>query len=387
MNRESGRLCWSFKPERSGQERKDRMKKAVFIINSLQLGGAERVVVTQAEFLQKSGIDVTIICFRKRHQYDICPGVKIISLTEKNTLGPVSCLTGLVWLKRRLNNELDKIAKSGEIILLTSNLLYPNIITRLSKYSKQSLYVLHAHQDILPFATNPLYKLFIHLLYKRRRIICVGDSVAKEMRNVYHVDKKMIEAVVNPINMDIIDELKKVPLNYDKPYILFCGRLTSVKCPERMIEAYYHGRFYDTYNLVILGIGELEDKLRHIVQSYGISDKVDFRGMEKNVYKWMYNAKLLVLTSNTEGLSMTLIEALYCECPVVAVNSRGPVQILRGELKRFLCEPSAESVALKMKEALTDYPCNLTAYTDEYSVERNLEKYLKIYRKWNESIR
>ena len=68
MNRESGRLCWSFKPERSGQERKDRMKKAVFIINSLQLGGAERVVVTQAEFLQKSGIDVTIICFRKRDQ-------------------------------------------------------------------------------------------------------------------------------------------------------------------------------------------------------------------------------------------------------------------------------------------------------------------------------
>ena len=53
------------------------MKQAVFIINSLQNGGAERVVTTQADYLQRNGIQVTIICLRKWVQYDIRPDIKL----------------------------------------------------------------------------------------------------------------------------------------------------------------------------------------------------------------------------------------------------------------------------------------------------------------------
>ena len=53
------------------------MKKAVFIINSMQNGGAERVVETQAEFLRKSGLDVTVIFLRRWDQYELHPEIHI----------------------------------------------------------------------------------------------------------------------------------------------------------------------------------------------------------------------------------------------------------------------------------------------------------------------
>lgn len=363
------------------------MKQAVFIINSLQNGGAERVVTTQADYLQRNGIQVTIICLRKWVQYDIRPDIKLVFLSSEKKFSPLSYLSGLFRLRKRLNRELDKIINKGEIILLTSNLLYPDLITRLSRYSRKAIYVLHAHQDILPFAGNPLYKGFVKWLYTKRHVVCVGDSVAEELCGIYHIDRRMVEAVVNPVDGQNIDRMKEESLEFEGPFVLFCGRLTALKHPERVLRAFYTGRFYEQYRLVILGIGEMEARLRNMAEEYGIADRVCFMGWEKNVYKWMAKASLLILASDTEGLSMTLIEALYCECPVVAVRSQGPSQIMQGELKEYLCASFPEAIAVKMREALSDYPRGLREYTAPYSVEKSLERYLEIYQEWNESLR
>ncbi len=363
------------------------MKKAVFIINSLQNGGAERVVVTQADYLQKKGVDVTVICLRRWIQYDIDPAVHVICLSDKRQFSAFDHLTGVLWLTKRLNRVLDRITGDGDVILLTSNLLYPDLVTRLSKYSKRALYVLHAHQDILSFSKRLPYKIFVRLLYRNRQIVCVGKSIADEMTNVYGMDKKMIRVVQNPVDGRTIDRMRYEKNDFPYPYILFCGRLTAVKCPERVIRAFYKGGFYKNYSLVILGIGELEDKLKQMAEKYNVAEKVCFRGWEKNVYKWMDKADLLILTSDSEGLSMVLLEALYCECPVVAVRSRGPEQIMTGELERYLCGPSDDSVIGTMKAALSHYPDHLVRYTENFSVDKNVKTYLEIYREWDETVK
>lgn len=51
-------------------------KNAVYIINSLQNGGAERVILTQAEYLLSKDIEVTIICLRNWIQYECDPKYK-----------------------------------------------------------------------------------------------------------------------------------------------------------------------------------------------------------------------------------------------------------------------------------------------------------------------
>ena len=131
------------------------MKKAVFIINSMQNGGAERVVETQAEFLRKSGLDVTVIFLRRWDQYELHPEIHRVYLSEKKVFTPFDYGVKLLPLVWRLNRALKEISRNGEIILMTSNLLYPDVIARLSRYSGQIMAVIHGHQNLLPFDLLP----------------------------------------------------------------------------------------------------------------------------------------------------------------------------------------------------------------------------------------
>lgn len=361
------------------------MKKAVFIINSLQNGGAERVVVTQANYLQKKGVAVTIICIHRGIQYELHPEISVVYLCDDTEISGLSYFTRAVGLVRKLNRELGRIMKDGDVSLLTSNLLFTDLIVRLSGYSDKALYVLHAHQDIVPFSHSFLYKMFIRWLYGKRQVIGVSTSVADEMINVYHLKPDTVKTVLNPINFEEADRLKTEKADFPEPFILFCGRLTGVKHPERVIQAFCAGSFQEKYSLVILGIGELENELKTMAVSYGVGGKVYFRGWEKNVYKWMANADLLLLTSDTEGLSMAVIEALYCKCPVVSVKNRGTEGVMCGALKRYLCDSSVEGIVEKMKEALRSYPEILPNYTEPYSVDRNVKSYFELYKEWNDS--
>lgn len=362
------------------------MKKAVFIINSLQNGGAERVVTTQANYLCEAGVDVTIIFLRKWIQYELNSDIHTIFLSDRQQFDVRDYVFRLFPLVHQLNSILDKIFRNGDVVLLTSHLLFPDILARMSRYSKSIISVLHAHQEIVPHSRNRIYQMFIRWIYKDRQLVCVNKGLENEMRDIYHLRQETICTIWNPLDFRMIDRKKRESIDFEGPYILFCGRLNAVKRLDRLIDVFYKGNFYQKYRLVILGIGELEEELKKQARNYGIGDRVYFGGWEKNVYKWMKNASLFVLTSESEGFSMVLAEALYCGCRVVAVKSQGACQIMRGQLKEYLCGPSLREIAETMEKALTFYPENVISNIQESSVEKVMDKYLHTYRAWNATL-
>lgn len=360
------------------------MKKAVFIINSLQNGGAERVVATQANYLAKKGIDVTVIFLRNWMLYDLRPEVHTVYLSRQKEFSPISYLTKIIPLVKKLNHVLDGIFREGEVILMTSNLLFPDIITRLSRYSEKTIYVHHSHQQIVPYSRNRIYKWFIRWLYGKQKIVCVGKQVEEELREFYHLRQDTIKFIWNPIDFDLIKKKMEEPLEFPRPYILFCSRMIPEKHPDWMIRAFSDGGFYRKYQLVLLGVGKMAKNLKGLAKDLGVESSVCFAGWETNVYKWMKNASLFVHCADKESLGLVVLESLYCGCPVVAVRSPGPVQIMRGELQRYLCEPSVKALEEKMREAINGYPENLRQYMPDCSVEASTENYVETYRAWKE---
>ena len=82
--------------------------------------------------------------------------------------------------------------------------------------------------------------------------------------------------------------------------------------------------------LYIVGSGPDEDKIKKMIENYGIEKNVKLIGFTKNPYVWIKNSLFLVHSSNYEGLPTVLIEALICgktiissECPT------GPREILK----------------------------------------------------------
>lgn len=359
------------------------MKQVIFIINSLQSGGAERVVATQANNLNRAGYGVTILFLRQRVQYELDPEIQLVFLTDKESFKLRDYTLNLVKLTVQIGRKIDEIEKQGEIVLITSHLLFPHLVTRLSRYDKKTIYVQHCVQGIVPYAQKLWYKWLLHWLYGGRQIVCVSDDLCKELREVYGVRTPAMQTIYNPINFADLDCKMAEPLVYSRPFFLFCGRLTPQKRPERVIETFYQGKFFEHYDLVILGEGELRESLERLVSKYGLEKRVVFMGWESNVYKWMHAASLLLLTSDWEGLGMVLIEALYCGCPVVSVRCPGPPEILTGPLEKYLCKSDIKSIVRTVREAIRFYPDNLRRFTLKFDVEKNIQNYLEVYKKWN----
>lgn len=109
----------------------------------------------------------------------------------------------------------------------------------------------------------------------------------------------------------------------DRRAILFVGRLVGGKHPQDLLDAFdrVHEEYPDAA-LFYCGGGPLQERLESRTAEAGLDDDVEFLGhvpyeRMPSVYR---AADLVVLTSRTEGLPRTVLEALACETPVVSTR-------------------------------------------------------------------
>jgi glycosyltransferase involved in cell wall biosynthesis len=108
------------------------------------------------------------------------------------------------------------------------------------------------------------------------------------------------------------------PRNID---LILVARLSQVKRVDIFLEAIRETtKIVPDVRATIVGDGPLKSSLQMIAQELGISENVAFVGHQDNVEVWLRDAKIFVLTSDSEGLPLSLIEAMMCGLPVIAPN-------------------------------------------------------------------
>lgn len=106
-------------------------------------------------------------------------------------------------------------------------------------------------------------------------------------------------------------------------WVLFAGRLQEVKAPGRMIDAFMQCLKKDpTLQLMIVGDGNMKEQLEQHVYQMQIENNVHFLGAitQNNLADFYRASDALLLTSNTEGMPMCVLEALASGLPVVSTN-------------------------------------------------------------------
>lgn len=120
------------------------------------------------------------------------------------------------------------------------------------------------------------------------------------------------------------------PLTRNLPYwdangcektIMTACRLTDQKNLPMLISAFgaFHEKHPD-YSLKIYGDGELLDSLKQYAEECGVADSVFFPGYVKNIHEIMANSAIFALTSDYEGLSNAMLEALAIGVPTVCTD-------------------------------------------------------------------
>ncbi|MGB3695405.1 MAG: glycosyltransferase, partial [Spirulinaceae cyanobacterium] len=167
------------------------------------------------------------------------------------------------------------------------------------------------------------------------------------------------------------------------PGILAVGRLLPPKDFDTLIQAFAQLRKKRPLRLLILGEGNLRSGLESLISNLGISADVSLPGYTNNPYCYMAKAGVFVLSSHFEGLPTVIIEALACNCQVVATDCPyGPQEILaNGEFGHLVPVGDVTALASAIELAL-DQPINiekLKQRSENFTVLSSVDAYLKLF--------
>jgi glycosyltransferase involved in cell wall biosynthesis len=220
------------------------------------------------------------------------------------------------------------------------------------------------------------------------RIIAVSDGVAEDLAKTARLPRERITTVYNPAVSPSLELKAKDVLDHpwfqpgEPPVILAVGRFTSVKGFDALIRAFAGLKGRSHARLMILGEGRERTALERLVRDCGLAQDVAMPGFVRNPYRYMARAKAFVVSSRYEGLSMVLIEALACGCPVVSTDCpSGPREVLEGG-KYGPLVPVGDVSALTnaMARVLARPPPaeRLRRRAQDFYVDRVVERYEKI---------
>ena len=305
------------------------MKKIMLIIPSLTGGGAEKTIANLSYFLEKK-YEVYVVVFDLKNKTYDCVG-NIISLN----LGE-----GGSFLKKILKNifriyKINKLKKELKIDVSISFLDMPNIINVITKNKEKVIVSIRNFQSKKDnsFIKKKVTQFF---LKKSDTIVSLSEMVKQDLMIKYKINSKKIKTIYNPCYLKNIEENCREKLDDEKFIfdrklnVITCGRLTEQKGQWHLIRviAYLKNKNLDI-KLIILGQGELENKLKKLVKDLNIEENVIFLGYKKNPYKYIAKANLFVFTSLFEGLGNVLLETMACNIPIISSNClAGPAEIL-----------------------------------------------------------
>jgi len=100
--------------------------------------------------------------------------------------------------------------------------------------------------------------------------------------------------------------------------LILTGRLAGIKRIDIFLQAVRDvADELPEIRAVVLGDGELRDELQKYALDLGIGQNLSFVGHQDDVENWLCKSKIFVLTSDSEGLSLSMMEAMMCGLPAI----------------------------------------------------------------------
>lgn len=318
--------------------------KVLYILPTLQGGGAEKVVITLLKKINnKSHIQADLCVIKKKVHYQRYienAGFNIFFLLNEKEKISLNILKVL--------NRLKKIAVHYDIIVgaleLTATYLSYIVSNQLNKK-----HIAWIHTTISKYLENVSFrsiyrKLFYKIYPNIDNVVFPSYGALNDYMDLINSNNfKGKKVIYNPINIQEVENLSQYKKEVvKKPYILSIGRLSYEKGFDILIRVYNQvsNKFKDAPNLVILGEGPERKKLESLIKEYNLDRKVILAGFKENPYPYIKDAEFFVLPSRFEGFGVVLIEAMALGKAVVATDCpHGPGEILRFNKYGLLSTP------------------------------------------------
>ena len=202
-----------------------------------------------------------------------------------------------------------------------------------AKQNKIPVRIAHAHATAVPVGLKNELKKLMRPLIKYAATDYWGCSDAagkfyfseKRWNNAHEFIRNAIQVDNFTFNEDIRKSIREEYGFGDKLVVGHVGRMAPQKNQKKLIDVFAEmHKINPNTHLVIIGTGELEDKLRRQVSELGLTDDVTFTGVLSNVNEWYSAIDVFAMTSLYEGLPVVAVEAQAADLPCVLTDTITP---------------------------------------------------------------
>lgn len=283
------------------------MKKVSFVITDMSSGGAERVMSLLANYFTSRGVETQILAIKS--------GKIVYPLDKRIQYHYIGSFSNPVFKFFGRLKKINQQTKDSDVVI--SFLWHCNVYTLLANLFNHRKIVISERSD----PSSEMRGLFRYFKWIRNICYLRADRIVfqtEDAMNYYHGRLHRIGVVIpNPLSPGI----QGVSTEERENILVAAGRFTEQKNLPMMIDSFHqiHSVFPE-YKLMIYGEGEMKEDLIEQRDRLGLTEFIEFPGFSKNLLQDIKRAKLFLSSSDFEGISNSLIEALALGIPAVATD-------------------------------------------------------------------
>jgi glycosyltransferase involved in cell wall biosynthesis len=356
--------------------------KVLHVIARMNVGGTATYLFNLLEGLENSKVETKLIIGSvprnetedsrvEQLDYQRIPGLS-------RAIAPVRDL-----LARR---KLWEIVKDYQPDLIHCHTFKAGLLVRSKKTSIPIIHTFHGHHlydpDYGKFARLVLNGIERKLARRSKKILTIGSRVGEELLGVGIGKKSQYQSIVPGVRVPKISDRSKIverfSLNPDCLNVLWMGRLTRVKRPDRVIEIAKH---YPEVNFIMAGDGELRQELEAMSP-----DNVYFLGVQSSDEMFSL-ADIVLLTSDSEGMPLTLIEGQVAGVPAIATDVGSVSEIVEHEATGLVTSTQIEQMISSLGRLMDDSMLRSTMSENarkralsRFSIETMVDSHIQVYK-------
>lgn len=303
--------------------------KVLQVINSLYPGGAEKLILETVPLMNERNVETDVLVFTN----DDYPFHKLLEEQE--------CCK-LINLNLNSNYSFKAILKLRNIILnydVVHVHLFPAqyyvLLANKLTFSKSPKFVFTEHNTTNKRKLNKYISWLDKLSYRGfETIVCISDEI-KNITSDYLSSDKKLKVVENGINLDKIynaSPLKRSAVAnniQDSDKLIFqVSVFDRAKDQPTLIKSLKY--LPDNFKIVFAGTGSKIDESKELASSLGLSDRVFFLGVRKDIPELLKTVDYVVLSSKHEGLSLASLEGLASGKPFICTEVPGLIDVVKG---------------------------------------------------------
>ena len=311
----------------------------------LNQGGAERVITTLCNELDRSKFCPKLVLFKKEGYYlnHLKSDVEIIELNISRIRYSIFKIIPLI---KKLKPEIV-FTGWGEISAFLSPLI---------PFFSKTKFITRETNVVSKHVTRKEILFFYRFYTNFHQIIAQSDDMKKDLIENFKINPSKIIKINNPVDFEMINELKDeiFEQDYNKSYIkiVSIGNLSQRKGFDLLLNVFQYLK-NEPIKLTIFGDGR--DKAELLQQKSDLQlENVSFFGKVNNPFPFVKQADLFILSSRYEGFPNVLLEAGACGTYSLANNCPGGInEIIQEGINGEIYDINdAEGFANKIKEIL-----------------------------------